>query len=307
MAIPKGGIIVPLVTPFSEDYELDLDGLRGNVASYLRTGVTGLMCLATTGEAQSLNLEERKRVTETVIEAASGQLPVLVGIGHTDIRETLELAEHASRMGAAGLFVITAYFYRYSPAEHVRYLKNLSRSVDLPIMVYNSTYTGTPLTPDLIEELVESRAVAAIKEGNQAQVGELARRFGENLQIFCGRDVYLLETLAAGGHGAIAFASNAVPHALVAIVDAWKAGDPKRALVVQQALNPLVNQLVSHTFPSAVKAVAELGGRKAGPPREPIPALSANERRTLEAVFERVSNELRQLKAGGETNERITG
>jgi 4-hydroxy-tetrahydrodipicolinate synthase len=295
LGIPKGGIVVPLVTPFDSQHEVDLEGLQGNVESFLSTGVSGLLCLATTGEAQSLNLSERKSVVDVTLAAADGRLPVIVGIGHTDVRETYALADHATRRGAAGLFVITPYFYRYSPDQHAAYFEKLAERVELPIMAYNSTYTGTPLTPDLIERLLETSSVAAVKDGNQLQVGELARRFGNRIGVFCARDVYLLETLAAGGHGAIAFAANVLPEAMVAIVQAWQAGDVGRARALQQAVNPLVNHLVSHTFPSAVKAATEIAGRAAGPTRHPIPALSAADRHTLEATITVVKQELGSL------------
>ena len=171
MGIPQSGIIVPLVTPFDSRYEVDLDGLQANVESLLATGVTGLLCLATTGEAQSLNLVERKAVVDATLEAARDRLPVIVGVGHTDIRETYELAEYAARRGAVGLFAITPYFYRYTPEQHAAYFQKLSSRTELPVMAYNSTYTGTPLTPDLIERLVDSSAIAALKEGRIAGAG----------------------------------------------------------------------------------------------------------------------------------------
>ncbi|HZX00433.1 MAG TPA: dihydrodipicolinate synthase family protein [Trueperaceae bacterium] len=296
MGIPKGGIIVPLVTPFDSENEVDLDGLGANVDSLITTGVTGLMCLATTGEAQSLNLRERKSVVEVTLAAADEKLPVIVGVGHTDVRETHELAEFATQLGAAGLFVITPYFYRYSAEQHARYFESLAQRVELPIMAYNSTYTGTPLTPDIVDRLVESSSIAAIKDGNQAQVGEIARRFGDQLGVFCARDVYLLETLASGGHGAVAFAANALPEALVAIVEAWIEGDVERARALQWAINPLVNHLVSFTFPSAVKAVTDLAGRVGGPTREPITPVGAEDRAALDATLAEVKRSLDGLE-----------
>jgi len=298
LGIPQSGIIVPLVTPFDSRYEVDLDGLQANVESLLATGVTGLLCLATTGEAQSLNLVERKAVVDATLEAARDRLPVIVGVGHTDIRETYELAEYAARRGAVGLFAITPYFYRYTPEQHAAYFQKLSSRTELPVMAYNSTYTGTPLTPDLIERLVDSSAIAALKEGNQLQVGEVARRVGGRIGVFCARDVYLLETLAAGGHGSIAFAANVLPEAMVEIVRAWQAGAVDRARALQQAMNPLINQLVAFTYPSAIKAATEIVGRAAGPTREPIPALDAQARRSLEATIAAVRGELERIAAG---------
>lgn len=295
MAIPESGIIVPLITPFDGRGELDMRGLQSNVERLVTTGITGLMCLATTGEAQSLNLGERKAVVDATIEAASGRLPVIVGVGHTDVRETYELASHAARQGAAGLFVITPYFYRYTPEQHAAYFERLAARVELPIMAYNSTYTGTPLTPDLIGRLVESSAIAAVKEGNQLQVGELAHRFGGRIGVFCARDVYLLETLAVGGHGAIAFAANVLPEALVEIVRAWHAMEVDRARTLQQAINPLINHLVRFTYPSAVKAAAEIAGWAAGPTRDPIPALGDADRAALEATIAAVRQNLDRI------------
>lgn len=277
MSIPRQGIIVPLVTPFTATEDVDEEGFRRNVAFLTAHAVHGFVVLPTAGEAPSLTLDEKRRLIDAAIEEARRKRPVIVGCGGLNIRETEVLIRYAEGAGAAGLFVISPYFYKLSREEYLSYYRRVARSTALELLIYNSTYANVPLTLEMIEELVDEPNIVALKEGNQLQLGDAVRRVGDRLSIFTSRDIYIYETLALGGHGAIAFSANVVPDVVVAIFDAASRGDVETARRLQFRLNPLIWKLVSRSYPAPLKAAMDLVGLRGGRVRAPLSNLTAEE------------------------------
>ena len=96
------GPVAAAATPFTEDYALDLDAVHEHVRFMIdhgmRTGQGALLMAAAGGEHPTLNVEERKAVMATAVEAAAGEVPVLTSIQHTDVRVIVEPAEHAAKV-----------------------------------------------------------------------------------------------------------------------------------------------------------------------------------------------------------------
>ncbi len=264
------GIITPLVTPFERNGEIMWQGVQQQIEHQVKCGVHGLVILATTGEAQSLSFEERKRIIEVAAETNAGRLPLVVGVGGTNARETFALIEYSEAVGADGLFVITPYFYRFTRDQYRAYYQEISRRCKTQILMYNSTYADTPLDPELVAELAELPNVTGLKEGNPLQTAEVIRRTGGKLSVFTARDVYLCETMAMGGAGGIFFSANAAPAFALELYERLSAGDYKRGLELQFQLAPLIWALIARSFPAGIKAALNLLGLPGGYVRFPL-------------------------------------
>lgn len=264
---------------------MDEDALRRHVQFQIENGIHGLCSPVTGGEFASLSAEEKRRVVEIVAEETGSRTPFFAGVSSTNLNETLSLTKHAMDVGATGIFVMTPYFYKYTPQETYEYIKRTAEAANCDVMVYNSTYTGTPLDPVAIEKLSEIDNVVALKEGNQLQVPEDIRRTRGKLAVFSARDVYFFETLAWGGAGAVSFASNIFPKHLVLIFDAFKKGNLNTAREIQYDLLPLIWGLVSRSFPAPTKAALEIIGRPVGPVRQPLTMLNNEEKAELKRLI----------------------
>ena len=95
------GVIVPLVTPFDEQNQVDHPGVRRVVDFVIAKGVHAVMVAGTTGEGPLLSLAERKQVLETVVAQTNGRVPVIAHTGCIDTGSTVELSKHAQQAGAA--------------------------------------------------------------------------------------------------------------------------------------------------------------------------------------------------------------
>ncbi len=90
---------------FRRERELDLRATEAVVERFIVAGVSDISPLGSTGEATHLTFEERKRFAEEVVYIVGGRLPLVVGVGTSGTRETIELARHAEGAGVdAGLW-----------------------------------------------------------------------------------------------------------------------------------------------------------------------------------------------------------
>ena len=134
---PITGIIPPIVTPLTEDYELDSQGLRNLIEYTIAGGVHALFLLGTTGEGPSLHHNLRKQLITEACKIVANRVPVMVCITDTSFAESLEIARHAKAAGADALVVAPPYYYPISQAEMQTYLKALVPQLPLPFIIYN--------------------------------------------------------------------------------------------------------------------------------------------------------------------------
>jgi len=103
------GSIPALVTPFKHG-SLDIDTLKALVEWHIAEGSTGFVPVGTTGETPTLSHAEHERVVEEVVKAAAGRVPVIAGAGSNNTAESIRLAQHAEKVGADAVLVVTPYY-----------------------------------------------------------------------------------------------------------------------------------------------------------------------------------------------------
>ena len=91
----------------------------------------------------------------------------------------------------------------------------------------------------------------------------------------------ILWTLIAGGDGAVAATTNAVPHVVMSIWNQFQAGNIPAARAAQESLRALRDAFALGTMPVVLKTAAEMLGMPAGPARSPAKPLDEKSRERL--------------------------
>ncbi|MGI6904392.1 dihydrodipicolinate synthase family protein [Leclercia adecarboxylata] len=237
------GIIPPVSTIFTADGRLDEQGSAALIDHMIDAGVDGLFFLGSGGEFSQLNTAERKAIAEFAIAHVNGRVPVLIGTGGTNARETIELSQHAQQAGADGIVVINPYYWKVSEANLIRYFEQVADSVTLPVILYNfPALTGQDLTPQLVKTLVDSRAnIVGIKDtiDSVAYLRSMVltvKAAHPQFVVLCGYDDHLFNTLLLGGDGAISASGNFAPQVSVNLLQAFRDGELARAAQYHQTL-----------------------------------------------------------------------
>lgn len=160
------GLWIAIPTPFTADgSQVDEDTLAASVEHYIDgLQVDGIFCGGVMGEFWALSIGERKRVHEVVMRQADGRVPVMAQVGHHAFPDTVELCEHASEHGVDFGIAMNPYYPPGPPAESVRaWYEALADASALPMFLFNTTYSGYTISPELIAELAELDNVCGIK------------------------------------------------------------------------------------------------------------------------------------------------
>ncbi len=255
------GSMVALVTPFRNGH-LDEKSLKGLLDFQLKHKTDVLIPCGTTGESATMSHAEHKRVMSLVVEHIKGRVPVVCGAGSNNTAEAQELVEHAERIGADGVLVVTPYYNKPTQEGLYRHYSYLADKVDLPIILYNVPgRTGVNLAPETVARLAKIHNIVAVKEasGSLAQVDKILSLC--DITVISGDDGLTLPMLAVGARGVISVTANVVPGRVRNLVHYALKGNFKAALKEHTALRELSDILFIETNPIPVKTALGLMGK----------------------------------------------
>ncbi|MBU0552591.1 4-hydroxy-tetrahydrodipicolinate synthase [Myxococcota bacterium] len=271
------GIYTALVTPFTQDNQLDEAAWRRIIDDQIDAGIDGLVISGTTGESATLSEAEKLRLFEWGVDQARGACKIIAGVGTNDTAQSIRLLEGARRVGADGGLVITPYYNK--PTQEGLYLHAAliaEAGEGWPLMLYNVPgRTSVSFTLETIQRLADLPPIVAIKEAtaDMQLAAEIAATCGDRLTLLSGDDGTALPMWAVGGRGVVSVTSNLLPGAMVALWRAFEAGDWAGARARHAALLPIFRAMFWETSPGPVKALlaARLGFSEAmRPPLAPL-------------------------------------
>ncbi len=243
------GILPAMQVPFRSDYSIDEPELR-RFAGWLAgtTGITGLVTNGHTGEVFALSARERAEVTRIVAEEANGRLPVVSGICCEGINEACEHALMAKEAGASGLLVMPPHMwlrFGMKPEHVIEHFTEIGKASELDLVVHiYPSWTRAAYSCELLAELARLPWVKAFKIGTRdmnkyaVDIRYIREAAPEKSIITC-HDEYLLATMVQGVDGALVGFASFIPQKIVALHEAVKQGDLRRAMQLQSEINPL--------------------------------------------------------------------
>ncbi len=267
------GLMPAMVTPFDEGGELDLEATEAVVERFIEAGVGGISPLGSTGEATHLTSEERKRFAEEVVRIVGGRVPLVVGVGTSGTRETVELARHAEKAGADAVLVVSPSYWKVGEEALFRHFATVAGSVDIPVFIYNlPMLTGVDLSSSLIARIAdECPNVSGLKDtvtvyAHTVGVLQEVKTARPEFTVLSGWEDLILPSLLAGADGSICAFANVAPGLFVDLVRSARDGDLERAAELHRRVLKLVT-LGAHSDP-AISAI-KLAMNKLGVPISP--------------------------------------
>jgi 4-hydroxy-tetrahydrodipicolinate synthase len=254
------GAIVAIVTPFKKG-KVDEVSFRKLIEFQIKNGTDGIVPCGTTGESSTLSHEEHDRVVEITIDAVKKRVPVIAGTGSNSTAEAIRLTKHAHNAGADGALMVAPYYNRPTQEGLYQHYKAVAEAVPIPIIIYNIPgRTGVNINPDTLARLAKIKNIVGVKEasGSIKQMSDVISLCGPNFDVLSGDDLFTLPLMAMGGRGVISVISNVTPADMAALVDAFEAGDLKKARALHFKMAGLIDALFIETNPTPVKAALSL-------------------------------------------------
>jgi len=281
------GAIVAIVTPFKNG-KVDEGKLRELIEFQIVNGTDGIVPCGTTGESPTLSHEEHDRVIEITVDAVKKRVPVIAGTGSNSTAEALRLTKHAHEVGADCALMVCPYYNRPTQEGLYQHYKFIAENVSIPIIVYNIPgRTGVNLLPDTLARLAKIPNIVGTKEasGSLKQMHDVIQLCGPDFAVLSGDDFFTYPLLCLGGHGIISVVSNVAPADMSALVDAFAAGDLKKAKDLHFKMVPLIDSLFIETNPVPVKAALAMMGKIDYEVRLPLEKMSEGNYEKLKKVM----------------------
>ncbi|MEU9189935.1 4-hydroxy-tetrahydrodipicolinate synthase [Streptomyces sp. NPDC048484] len=288
---PFGRALCAMVTPFTDEGRLDLDGAQRLAERLVGEGCDGLVLSGTTGESPTTTDAEKSALVRAVVEAVGDRAAIVAGVGTSDTLHTVELAREAEKAGADGLLVVTPYYSRPPQDAVEAHFREIADASALPLALYDIPgRTGTRIEPETMLRLAEHPRIVAVKDCAYDLLGTQKVLARTDLAYYTGCDEYALALYAVGGAGYISTVANVVPGLLRGILDAFDAGDTEGAAHRQRQANALIELVMASGLPGTVttKALLNSLGLAAGPVRAPLRPAGREATDGLLAEYERL-------------------
>jgi 4-hydroxy-2-oxoglutarate aldolase len=287
--IDLNGIFPPITTPFIDD-NVAYDKLASNIEKWSRTGLKGFVVLGSNGEYVCLSEEEKRKVVETVVQAAPENMSVIAGTGCESTKETIRLTADCAALGAHAALVVTPHYYggKMTEAALVKHFTAVADSSPIPIMLYNvPKFTHVNLTVNVVARLSRHANIIGIKDstGNVIQMGQFLNQVEDDFSLLVGTAGALFGGLTLGCAGGVLALANVAPQNCVKIHELIQEGEFETAKKIQLKMIP-VNQAVTATYGvSGLKTALDLLGYFGGDPRPPLLRSSDEEKSAIVEIL----------------------
>lgn len=289
------GVMPALVTPVDASGNIKKDVLKKLVDWHISEGVSGFYICGSTGEGLLLSVDQRKEMLEATLDAAGGRVPVIDHIGAMNQRDTIELAKHAEKAGAAAISSIPPIYFAYSDEDVFTYYKRIAESSSLPLVMYG--YKGARDMPiALIKKIMTLDTAIGIKWTfpDFYAMERIKQINGGNINVINGPDEMFVCGLSVGADAGIGTTYNIMPGLFVKSYNAFRAGDIARSSALQHGINSVIERLFAHNVMATTKAMLEYLGFDVGQCTEPIHQLTKEEKVALYKSMEGVIDFERQ-------------
>lgn len=285
-----GRLLTAMVTPFNADGSINYEAGADFADWLLANGSDGLVVEGSTGEAATMDMDEKIKFMQTIVARVNGRAKIVAGAGTNCTASTIDLVKKMEACGVDGVLVVGPYYNKPTQEGYYQHFAAVAKATKLPIIVYNVPgRTGGNIAPETVARLAADFSnIVAIKEaaGNVAQTAELYRVLLEDFSIYSGDDGLILPFLSVGACGLISVLANVNGKLLQQLMQAYSEGRVKDAADLNKVMVPLAKAMFIESNPIPIKAaVTKVTGIEAGAPRLPLTPISAAAEAKLDAAL----------------------
>src|SRR5438445_6872401 len=256
-----GSVMTAMVTPFRDDYSLDLDGAQELTSYLLENGTDTIVAAGSTGEAATLTHDEKADLFRAVVEAARGKGKVIAGTGTYSTAESVELTRLAQAAGVDAALVVAPYYNKPPQRGLIAHYTAVAESTDLPILAYNIPgRTGVRIEHDTLLTLAALPNMAGVKDstGDFDGLSRLLREAPPGFEVYGGDDWASFGQACLGAAGVVSVASHIVGPRIHEMLELVETGAVSAARKIHEELASVFEILFITSNPIPGKAALEL-------------------------------------------------
>ncbi|MDD4281723.1 MAG: 4-hydroxy-tetrahydrodipicolinate synthase [Candidatus Methanofastidiosa archaeon] len=282
------GVYTAIVTPFTDEGNVDEEALRSLVDFQIENGVSGLVPTGTTGESPTLTHDEHVHVIEVVIDQANGKVPVIAGTGSNSTAEAIYMTKKAADAGADATLQVCPYYNKPTQHSLIQHFTTVANEGGLPVIVYNiQGRTGVNIETATLLSLADHNNIVGVKEasGNFNQMLDVVRSTPKGFSVLSGDDNLAVPLTIMGGQGVISVLSNFLPKEVSQMVKAALAGNISEAQRAHYQYMDLMKAMFIETNPVPVKAAMAMMGLIGEKYRLPLTPMTSEHHDQLQRIL----------------------
>ena len=252
------GTGIALITPFKEDYSVDVEALERIVNHVIDGGADFLVALGTTSEAPTLTAEEKKLVVDTILKTNNGRLPVLLGMGGNNTQAVIDAIKAQDFTGIDGILSVVPFYNKPNQRGMKAHFTAIANASPVPVILYNVPgRVGVNLMAPTCVELAQHPNIIAVKEasGNLQQIMEILRDKPADFDVLSGDDAITQPLMALGASGVISVAANAYIKPFSYMMNAMRTGRTEDALRLHYTMLRMNQLIFADGNPAGIKCL----------------------------------------------------
>ncbi len=283
------GAITALVTPFRDDYSLDLEALDRLIDFQIDSGIEGIVPCGSTGEAITMTLQERCTVIERTVKRVNRRVPVIAGTGGSSTAEVVEATRLAHELGADGALINTPAYNKPQQEGLYLHFAAVAKAVpQMPVMLYNipgrtAVLMSTEVTQRLCRDFPKSFVAYKDATADLKQTEQIIRT--TSLNVLSGDDGLTVPMISIGANGIVSVAGNVVPGAIRELSDHARNGRWNEAAELNHRLAPVFEACFVESNPVPAKAALSLMGKCDATARLPLAPISKQNLAVVKAAL----------------------
>lgn len=284
------GVIVPLLTPFREDYSLDEERLSYLVEHVISGGVAAIFVLGSCGEFPALDDEEKGYLVKLAARYIRGRVPLLAGVGEASTKRSLSLAERLLNAGAEIIVALSPFYYQYTQKELYQHFVTIAKTLKMPVIIYNNpSTTKHSISLDCFKKLLETQNIIGLKESSGDMVVFqrylFIARTRPDFLVYQGAEPLAALSLIQGADGAVLGLANVAPLLCTDLYKAAQNGELEKLWDLHAKLMELFSIYQHKSWLAGLKLGASLLGLCLPYVSEPFEPLDEEQLKVVKATL----------------------
>lgn len=268
------GTGVAIVTPFHREGNIDFKSFERLIEFQISSGIDYIVFLGTTGEAVTLNIDEKNAIINFAIETIAGRVPIVIGIGGNNTQDIIGKIKNTSFDGIDAVLSVSPYYNKPQQKGIFYHYKNIAAVCPVPVIIYNVPgRTASNIDAETTLKIAhEVSNIIGIKEASKdlAQCAMIIKDKPKDFLVISGDDAITMPLISLGGDGVISVIANAYPAEFSQMVRYCLQGNFSKARPIYYSLLELIEAIFEDGSPSGIKALLNIKGMAKNSLRLPL-------------------------------------
>ena len=286
------GIYIAPVTPVLEGGGINWARYEKLLSFLLERGVDGFCIGGGTSEYIHFSVEERKKLFDVASAMIPGDKKIFAAVGASSFSQAVELGRFADKLGVDAVLLPMPHFFTYPQGDLEEFCRQVSRSLDSPVLLYNLPFFTNPLDYETTARLLrDEEGIVGIKDssGEADRFDRYVKDFPENsdkeINLMIGQDPFAFDALESGWTGIISGLGTVCPELLVCLYRSFKRRDFEKSKKCQQIIRDMNEHISALPVPWAIRFGLECRGMDCGAASLPLSAERKEQKQNYQVWF----------------------